>query len=153
MCHRHGLRSVRTLLDGAGMDVLSKTARSAQMALVCSRDTKLELRVRRLVWSMGYRYRLCVRGLPGKPDLVFRRRRCVIFVHGCFWHGHRCALGRLPKSRVDFWRAKIYSNRERDVRNILALDRLGWRCLLIWECETKDLDCLRDRIRDFLENQ
>src|SRR5262245_32611892 len=104
------------------------------MALVRGAHTKPELAVRRLTFGMGFRYRLHVNALPGRPDLVFPSRRCVILVHGCFWHRHaRCKLARLPKSRVQFWRSKLEGNRERDRRNQRALRARGWRVLVLWE--------------------
>lgn len=121
------------------------------MALVRSRDTKPEMRVRRLVHSMGYRYRLHRRDLPGTPDIVFPARRKAIFVHGCFWHRHNCAMGdRLPKSRIQFWSAKIEENAQRDRRSLAKLRRLGWKALVVWECQIKE-HTLADRIRGFLD--
>lgn len=107
--------------------------------------------VRRLIHAMGYRYRLHAKDLPGKPDLVFRTRRKVIFVHGCFWHRHSaCALARLPKSRKEFWLPKLEKNRQRDIKNKQALLNLGWSVLIIWECELGDA-MLETRIRGFLD--
>lgn len=101
---------------------------------------------------MGYRYRLHVGTLPGSPDLVFPSRKCVIFMHGCFWHRHPgCRLARLPKSRLDFWRTKLEANRSRDLRNQAALRKLGWRILIIWECQLADVDRVEVVVRDFLE--
>jgi DNA mismatch endonuclease, patch repair protein len=114
-------------------------ARSAQMSLVKSRDTKPELRVRRAVHKAGLRYRLHVKDLPGRPDLVFPSLGVVLFVHGCFWHRHEgCSAARLPKSRLDFWIPKLEGNIERDQRQQLALGTLGWDVLVVWECETTD---------------
>lgn len=132
------------------MDTLTPKQRSAQMAKVRSRDTKPEMLVRRLVHRMGYRYRLHRRDLPGKPDLVFGTRKKVIFVHGCFWHGHDCSLGRIPKSRVDFWETKIRTNRSRDEAHLAKLEELGWKSLVIWECQLKKVEELESRIREFL---
>jgi len=123
------------------------------MSRVRGRDTKPELLVRRLVHGMGYRYRLHRHDLPGKPDLTFPARRKVIFVHGCFWHRHpdpACPLARLPKSRLDFWRPKLETNRKRDGRNIVLLAELGWDVLVIWECQTKNRAELKARIGEFL---
>ena len=134
-------------------DTLTPKERSERMSLVRGADTKPEMLVRRLVHGMGYRYRLHRRNLPGKPDLVFASRRKVIFVHGCFWHRHpdpECALARLPKSRLDFWKPKLEGKRERDVRNQARLGELGWEVLVIWECELRDVGTLRTRIREFL---
>src|SRR5215213_7053240 len=115
-------------------DTLSKAHRSARMALIRSKNTKPEVIVRKLVHSLGYRYSLRRRDLPGKPDLVFSSRGAVIFVHGCFWHQHdipRCRP-RKPKSRNKYWEPKFQRNIERDQQSILALRRLGWRVLVIW---------------------
>lgn len=133
------------------MDSVSQQRRSEIMRLVRSKHTGPEMVVRRLVHGAGYRYRLHVKGLPGQPDLVFRNRRKVIFVHGCFWHRHRnCALARLPKSNRDFWLAKLEANRKRDVLIQRALRRAGWRVLTIWECELPKLRHVEVRIRRFL---
>jgi DNA mismatch endonuclease (patch repair protein) len=122
------------------------------MALVRSMDTKPEMTVRSLVHSMGYRYRLHCRDLPGKPDLVFRSRRSVVFVHGCFWHRHEgCSLARLPKSKVEFWAVKLEGNRERDARKVAALQEAGWRVFVVWECELKDKELLAQRLQRFLD--
>lgn len=110
------------------------------MALIRNKDTIPELRVRRLVHGLGYRYRLHGGKLPGHPDLVFRKRRKVIFVHGCFWHRHRrCKLARLPKSKLDFWRPKLDANKRRDSRNQTSLKVMDWGVLVIRECELADL--------------
>ena len=133
-------------------DTMSPEERSRRMALVRSEDTKPEMAVRRLVHGMGYRYRLHCRDLPGKPDLVFRSRRAVVFVHGCFWHRHEdCPLARLPKSKVEFWTVKLEGNRERDARKVAALKEAGWRVLVVWECELKDKELLAQRLRCFLD--
>ena len=136
------------------MDSLSPKERSERMARVRGKDTRPELLVRRLVFALGYRYRLHARDLPGRPDLVFRKRRKVIFVHGCFWHRHAaggCALARLPKSRLDFWLPKLEGNKDRDKRNKRALARDGWKVLTIWECQLGDAKRLRTTIRRFLD--
>ncbi|EWY40534.1 XorII very short patch repair endonuclease [Skermanella stibiiresistens SB22] len=119
-------------------------ARSALMAKIGPRDTRPEMRVRKLAHAMGLRYRLHRRDLPGKPDMVFPSRRVALFVHGCFWHRHPgCKANRLPKTRVDFWEAKFQGNVERDARVTAELERRGWTVLVIWECETRDEDHLR----------
>ena len=136
------------------MDTLSKSERSERMGRIRGRDTKPEMVVRRLVHGMGYRYRLHQRRLPGKPDLVFSKRRKVIFVHGCFWHQHpdpHCRFARLPKSRLDFWGPKLAANRERDERNLSRFEELGWQVLEVWECQIRDREKLSARIREFLE--
>ena len=136
------------------VDSLSPEERSKRMALVRGKDTRPEMLVRRLVFNLGYRYRLHARDLPGRPDLVFRKKQKAIFVHGCFWHRHRaasCALARLPKSKLDFWRPKLEGNRKRDERNKRALARAGWKVLTLWECEIKDLKWLGAVIKSFLD--
>ncbi|PLC06036.1 very short patch repair endonuclease [Variovorax sp. RO1] len=134
------------------MDTLSPEARSRRMAAIRPRDTKPEMVVRRLVYAMGYRYRLHRRDLPGTPDLVFQGRRKVIFVHGCFWHRHAaCKLARLPKSRLEFWVPKLEKNRLRDEAALVELARLGWSSLVIWECEIRDQDRLARSLRKFLD--
>ncbi|OLK23357.1 endonuclease [Xanthomonas oryzae pv. oryzae] len=122
------------------------------MGRVRSRDTVPEMLVRRLTHALGYRYRLHGKDLPGKPDLVFRSRRKVIFVHGCFWHRHPgCALARLPKSREDFWLPKLEANRQRDLKTENVLQVKGWTVLTIWECELGDIDKLKNKIKEFLD--
>ena len=122
------------------------------MARIRSKNMRPEMLVRRLVFGMGYRYRLHARELPGCPDIVFRPRRKVIFVHGCFWHRHaNCAIARIPKSRVEFWEAKLEGNRKRDEKNKRKLAREGWRVLIIWECQLGDAARLEARIRRFLD--
>lgn len=107
--------------------------------------------MRRMVHGMGYRYRLHRRGLPGKPDLVFGRRRRVIFVHGCFWHGHACKRGsRIPKANRNYWTRKIARNKERDQERLAALHGDGWQVLVIWECEVGNTDT-EQRLRRFLD--
>jgi DNA mismatch endonuclease (patch repair protein) len=132
------------------VDTLSPRQRSERMGLIRGKDTTPELAVRRLVHGLGYRYRKHARGLPGKPDLVFSGRRKVIFVHGCFWHRHNCALGRMPKSRLRFWRAKLDGNRARDNRVKRRLRRNGWKVLVIWECQVRDGASVARRVRQFL---
>lgn len=112
--------------------------RSAQMGRVRGKDTKPEMRVRRALHAAGLRYRLHAADLPGRPDIVFRKQRVAVFVHGCFWHRHDdpdCKLARMPKSRVEFWEPKLTGNRERDRRNLCALRALGWTAIVIWECQ------------------
>jgi DNA mismatch endonuclease (patch repair protein) len=136
------------------MDTLTPEQRSKRMSLVKSKDTAVELRVRRLVYAMGYRYRLHRKDLPGKPDMVFTSRRAAIFIHGCFWHRHEgCKLARLPKSKLEFWREKLETNKARDKRNLAALAKDGWRTLVVWECETKNLETLAERLRRFLNGE
>ncbi|MYB05913.1 MAG: DNA mismatch endonuclease Vsr [Gemmatimonadetes bacterium] len=132
------------------MDTRTEEQRRRIMQAVRSRDTGPEMLVRRLLHRFGYRYRLHRTDLPGKPDIVFGSRRKVIFVHGCFWHSHGCSKGRLPKSRLEFWRPKLLENSRRDGRNEEALRALGWNVLVIWQCETSDLEALSQRLLRFL---
>lgn len=135
----------------SGSDVFTPDRRSAVMARVKGKDTAPELKLRRLAHAMGYRFRLHRKDLPGSPDLVFPKRRAVIFVHGCFWHGHDCARGaRQPKQNAEYWSAKIARNRARDAKVQEALRAQGWRVAVIWECEMKDLDALTARLKAFL---
>ena len=136
------------------MDTIPPSERSEIMSRVRSKNSRPEMLVRRLVFAEGYRYRLHDRKLPGCPDLVFRGRAKVIFVHGCFWHRHEaCALARMPKSRLDFWEPKLEANKERDARNKKLLTKEGWKVLTIWECELKDAERLKQTIRRFLDAQ
>jgi|GEM_PF-842771 len=132
-------------------DTLSPTERSERMSRVRSKNTKPELLVRRLLYSMGYRYRLHLRAVPGNPDIVFPSRKKAIFVHGCYWHRHRgCPKCRLPKSKLDFWKPKLEGNRKRDLKKQRELRLSGWKFLVIWECEI-DRDGLHVRLQSFLE--
>ena len=126
--------------------------RSRVMRAVKSRDTAPELAVRRLAHSMGYRYRLHRKDLPGTPDLVFPSRQKVVFVHGCFWHGHDCPRGdRMPKTNAEYWTTKIARNRQRYERQQAELRLDGWRVLTVWECETRAREELAARLRAFLD--
>jgi DNA mismatch endonuclease (patch repair protein) len=119
------------------IDVLSKEQRRLNMSRIRGRDTKPEMLIRQGLHAMGLRYRLYDRKLPGRPDLVFSRFRAVIFIHGCFWHGHNCPMFKLPSTRQDFWRDKILSNRARDVLAAEKLLKLGWRVANVWECSLR----------------
>ena len=119
-------------------DTRSKEQRSRIMAAVHSKDTSIELLVRRYLWSNGIRYRLHAKDLPGKPDIVIPKRKIAIFVHGCFWHGHEnCSLGRLPKTRVDYWKEKIENNKIRDRQVIQSLEAAGWQYFTVWHCQVR----------------
>jgi len=131
-------------------DTRSKEQRRRIMQAVKVRNTTPEMVVRRLLHRAGYRYRLHRKSLPGKPDIVFPSRRKVVFVHGCFWHGHGCSKGKLPKSRLDYWQPKIATNSCRDVRKQAELYDLGWKALVVWQCEIKDLRKLQRRLEKFL---
>lgn len=133
-------------------DNLTREQRRRTMKRVKSTNTSPEMLVRRLVHGMGCRYRLHRRDLPGAPDLVFAGRRKIIFVHGCFWHGHDCKSGRKrPKTNREYWSRKLDRNKTRDAENQLKLKELGWDVLIAWECEMKDRDALEERLRRFLE--
>ena len=118
-------------------DIVTPDVRSRTMSGIRGKDTKPELILRKGLHKLGFRYRLHDRRLPGKPDMVFPRYRAVIFVHGCFWHGHSCHLFKWPSSRAEFWRSKIYHNKEVDQINIFRLQELGWRIGIVWECALK----------------
>lgn len=125
------------------------------MRAVRSKDTAPEIIVRRLVHSFGFRFRLHYPSLPGKPDLAFPGLRKVIFVHGCFWHWHDCGRGRrLPKTRSEYWKNKLEGNRARDRRHRLRLQRMGWRSLVVWECEVRPqyIELVADRLLAFLDS-
>jgi DNA mismatch endonuclease (patch repair protein) len=132
------------------LDTVTKEKRSEIMSKVRSKNTFPELAVRKLVFSLGYRYRLHAKNLPGKPDLVFPGRKKVIFVHGCFWHGHDCRQGRAPTSRTDYWLPKLEENKKRDQAKIDQLATLGWRSLVIWQCKLRNREKLTESILDFL---
>ncbi len=121
------------------MDTLNPEERSERMRRIRAKNTAPEMVVRGFVHALGFRYRLHDKNLPGCPDLVFPARHKVILVHGCFWHRHnRCPLARLPKSRLDFWLPKLEGNKRRDALKLRQLSRLGWKSLVIWECELRD---------------
>ncbi|MAU59575.1 MAG: very short patch repair endonuclease [Parvibaculum sp.] len=125
--------------------------RSRIMRAVKDKDTAPEWSVRRMLHAAGYRYRLHCKELPGKPDLCFPSRKKVIFIHGCFWHGHNCKRGaREPKSNVEYWRAKISRNCERDAAHMAALRSVGWSILILWECEIKSGTATLNRLKAFL---
>lgn len=123
------------------------------MRAVKSKNTSLEMKVRRLLHRAGYRYRLHRADLPGKPDVVFPGRRKIIFLHGCFWHGHDCRPKIRPVSNTDYWTLKIEGNKARDARNIAALRVAGWQVLVLWECQSKDDSTLMNVIKAFLSNE
>ena len=133
------------------IDRVSTDARSRNMRLVRGRDTTPEMLVRRQAHRLGYRFRLHRRDLPGTPDLVFPGRRKAVFVNGCFWHQHDCPRGARPASNTEFWEAKLSKNVERDRKNIAALTSAGWSVLVVWECETKSIPLLSERLAGFLK--
>lgn len=134
------------------VDRLPPTRRSWLMSRVGAKDTKPELAVRSIAHSLGYRFRLHRSDLPGKPDLVFPKKSIVIFVHGCFWHRHtNCSKASTPKTRVRFWNEKFRRNVERDALAISALRKLGWKTVIIWECQTRDKNALAARLKRVLD--
>ncbi|VVE01324.1 very short patch repair endonuclease [Pandoraea nosoerga] len=123
------------------------------MQQVKGKNTRPEMIVRSLLHRLGYRFRLHRKDLPGTPDVVFPSRRVALFVHGCFWHGHGCRIGQLPKSRLDYWQPKIATNRDRDARKEAALEATGWRVAVVWQCELTDLEGLATRLKDLLDTK
>lgn len=132
-------------------DHVQPEKRSEIMKRVRGKNTSTELTVRKLIYSLGYRYHLHDKNLPGKPDIVFRGRKKVIFVNGCFWYYHQCKIGNPPKSRLDYWLPKLEKNKIRDQRNHEEITNLGWDYLVIWQCELKDTDKLKNKIKSFLD--
>lgn len=132
-------------------DVLNSEQRHRNMSNIKGKNTKPEIILRKIVFSLGYRYRLYSSLLPGKPDLVFPRKKKVIFLHGCYWHSHDCKYGLVsPKINAEFWANKRSKTVIRDLKNILDLSTLGWKSLVIWECELKDKNLLIEKIIFFL---
>ena len=134
-------------------DMFTRQRRSEIMASIRSNDTFPEMQLRRLVHRLGYRFRLHEKRLPGKPDLVLPRWQAVILMHGCFWHGHTCKDGRRPCSNSDYWNKKLDRNTRRDRKNGAALRRLGWKCMVVWECQLTNVERLTARIRRFLGDE
>ena len=132
------------------MDTFSRKERSEIMRRVRSKGTRPELTVRRLVKQMGIKYRCSPGNLPGKPDLVLDKQRKAIFVHGCFWHGHSCEAGRLPRANRSYWKNKQIKNYRRDLRNARALRRNGWSLLTLWECELRKKKVVDARVTRFV---
>ncbi|MDR6941885.1 very short patch repair endonuclease [Mucilaginibacter pocheonensis] len=125
--------------------------RSQIMRAVKSKNTAPELLVRKLIYSLGYRYRLHSASLPGKPDIIFTNRKKAIFIHGCFWHGHDCKRGdRIPATNTEYWLQKIEKNKARDIQTMEKLIHEGWAVLILWECELKKSDLLKNKVINFL---
>ena len=116
-------------------DIFSFQKRSDIMSKIGGKNTKPEILVRKFLFSKGFRYRINVKTLPGKPDIVLPKYKTVIFINGCFWHGHNCKKGKLPSSNTDFWKKKISNNKSRDDKNFDLLVKLGWKVIIIWQCE------------------
>jgi len=122
------------------------------MQSVKSKNTGPEMALRRMLHAKGYRYRLHRKDLPGRPDIVFASKRKAIIVHGCFWHGHQCSKGKLPKSKLNYWLPKIEQNKARDARNVANLEVAGWQVLVVWQCEIVDEQELWPRLQEFVES-
>jgi DNA mismatch endonuclease, patch repair protein len=138
-------------------DIVTPEKRSEMMSGIRGKNTRPEILIRKALFALGWRYRLHDRRLPGKPDLVFPRRRAVIFVDGCFWHGHHCHLFKLPSTRNEFWVGKIDNNRNRDIESRARLSELGWRHMTVYECALKGrtrlpFSLVVDRIVAWLES-
>ena len=128
-------------------DHLTKEKRSWNMSRIKSKDSVPEIRVRKLLHSLGFRYKLYDPKLPGKPDLVFPKYKTVLFVHGCFWHRHKgCKYAYMPKTRQNFWKTKFNSNIERDIKVQKQLNSSGWKILIIWECELSEFETLINKL-------
>lgn len=121
-------------------DRMTKEQRSKNMSHIRSKDTSIELKVRKYLFSLGYRYRVNYKELPVKPDIVFTKKKIAIFIHGCYWHGHNCnsRYAHISKSNTNYWNTKIQRNQERDKRNIEQLEKDGWKVIVLWECEIKE---------------
>lgn len=135
------------------MDIKSKQKRSINMSHIKSKNTSLELKVRKKLFADGFRYRVNVKSLPGTPDIVLPKYRTVIFVNGCFWHYHQCKLSTVPKSHTEFWQKKLNTNVENDKKNYAKLRSLGWHIIILWECELKEnFDALISSVEDEINN-
>ncbi len=136
------------------MDKISPSKRSENMQRIRSKNTKPEIKIRKLIFGLGYRYRLHWKKLPGKPDIIFPGRKKLIFVHGCFWHQHNdinCKYVHKPKSKLDYWLPKLERNMQRDIKNQKALEGIGWKYLVVWECQICETRKLSETIKNFLE--
>ena len=133
-------------------DIFSQTKRSDIMSKISSKDTKPEILVRKFLFSKGFRYRINVKTLPGKPDIVLPKYKTIIFVNGCFWHGHNCKKGNLPSSNTDFWKEKISNTKSRDAKNSDFLVKLGWKVIIIWQCEISKIDNRTKILNKLLED-
>lgn len=132
-------------------DIFSFQKRSDIMSKIGGKNTKPEILVRKFLFSKGFRYRINVKTLPGKPDIVLPKYKTVIFINGCFWHGHNCKKGKLPSSNIDFWREKILNNKSRDDKNSDLLIKLGWKVIIIWQCEISNVNNREIRLEFLLE--
>lgn len=150
---QHGSRQPPRYINSEGRQLTDRLApdrRSRLMQAVKGKDTAPEIALRSLLHRLGYRFRLHRRNLPGTPDIVLPARHTVVFVNGCFWHGHGCSIGQLPKSRLDFWEPKIEANKARDASRQAELINLGWSVIVVWQCELRDMPKLTDRLTKLL---
>lgn len=135
------------------VDTRTAEQRTAIMRSVRTASTGPELAVRSILHRLGFRFRIHSKALPGRPDIVLPRHRKAIFVHGCFWHGHGCAKGALPKSRLEYWEPKIRANKRRDARSLLELRKLDWKTIVVWQCELRDPEKLTRRLHAFMRSE
>jgi len=131
-------------------DIYSKSKRSEVMSRISGKETKPEILVRKYLFSQGFRFRKNVKDLPGKPDVVLPKYKTIIFIHGCFWHGHTCKRGTLPTTNVEFWKEKIEGNVERDRRDVAELEKLGWNVIIIWQCEIRNVQLRQEKFLNIL---
>ena len=133
------------------MDIYSIGKRSDIMSKISGTETKPEIMVRKFLFSHGFRYRKNVKELPGKPDIVLTKYKSVVFVNGCFWHGHSCKAGKLPSTKKEFWETKIGNTIKRDKRNYLELSNLGWKVIVVWQCELKNKELKSERLQTLID--
>jgi DNA mismatch endonuclease (patch repair protein) len=131
-------------------DIFSKSKRSDIMSHIPGKETKPEILVRKFLFANGFRFRKNVKDLSGKPDIVLPKYKTIIFIHGCFWHGHTCNRGTLPTTNIEFWKTKIGGNIERDKRDISELEKQGWNVIVIWQCEIKNIELQNERLAKLL---
>ena len=132
------------------MDIFTREKRSEIMAKVSSKDTKPEIIVRKFLFSRGFRFRKNVKKLPGKPDIVLRKYKTIIFINGCFWHGHTCKRACLPKNNHSFWEEKIAKNKTRDIENIRILEEMGWHVITVWQCELLNVTKRENKLEEIV---
>ncbi|MDR2652517.1 MAG: DNA mismatch endonuclease Vsr [Prevotellaceae bacterium] len=133
-------------------DKFSIEKRSEIMSHISGKETKPEIMVRKFLFANGFRFRKNLKYLPGEPDIVLPKYKTVIFIHGCFWHGHACKRGALPTTNIEFWKTKIGGNIERDKRDIAELEKLGWHVIVVWQCEIKNFTLRESRLRNLICN-
>ena len=129
-------------------DIYSKNKRSGIMSKISGKETKYEILVRKFLFEKGFRYRKNDKRLPGRPDIVLPKYKTIIFVHGCFWHGHHCKAGKLPETNKEFWENKINSNIERDKKNQNKLEKLGWKIIIVWQCELRNKKITTEKLKE-----